>query len=209
MKHSMPRLFCRVMTFALLLPALATAQQQAAAEPGAAAAPAAHSEYVIGPGDALDVFVWRNADLSTRVPVRPDGKISTPLVEDMVAVGKSPTQLARDIEAVLTEYIRTPKVNIIVTEAASANSQVRVVGQAVTPRAIPYREGLTVMDVVIAVGGLSEFAAGNRAKIVRMGAGGKPEEKRVRLRDLLEKGDLRQNLAMLPGDVLVIPETRL
>lgn len=208
MKHSMPRLFCRVVTVALLLPALAMGQQSPSRSDNAAP-PATPSEYVIGPGDALDVFVWRNADLSTRVPVRPDGKISTPLVEDMVAVGKSPTQLARDIEAVLTEYIRTPKVNIIVTEAASANSQVRVVGQAVTPRAIPYREGLTVMDVVIAVGGLSEFAAGNRAKIVRMGPGGKPQEKRVRLRDLLEKGDLRQNLAMLPGDVLVIPETRL
>lgn len=209
MNRSMLGLFRRVLTLglslALLLPAGAIAAQKAAMPE----TPVASSDYVIGPGDALDVFVWRNADLSTRVPVRPDGRISTPLVEDMVAVGKTPTQLARDIENVLTEYIRTPKVNIIVTEAASANSQVRVVGQAVTPRAIPYRDGLTVMDVVIAVGGLSEFAAGNRAKIVRMGGNGKPQEKRVRLRDLLEKGDLRQNLPMQPGDVLVIPETRL
>lgn len=165
-------------------------------------------DYIIGPGDSLDVFVWRNQELSTRVPVRPDGRISTPLVEDMVAVGKTPTQLARDIERVLGEYIRTPTVNIIVTQAASANSQVRVVGQAVTPRALPYRDGLTVMDVVIAVGGLSEYAAGNRAKIVRAGANGKPQEIKVRLRDLLEKGDLRQNPVMQPGDVLVIPESR-
>jgi len=165
-------------------------------------------EYVIGPGDSLDVFVWRNEELSSRIPVRPDGRISTPLVEDMVAVGKTPTQLARDIEKVLGEYIRTPKVNVIVTSAASANSQVRVVGQAVTPRALPYRDGLTVMDVVIAVGGLSEFAAGNRAKIMRENSGGKPKEIKVRLRDLLDKGDLRQNHTMQPGDVLVIPESR-
>jgi polysaccharide export outer membrane protein len=166
------------------------------------------SEYVIGPGDALDIFVWRNQDLTTRVPVRPDGRISTPLVEDMIAVGKTPTQLARDIENVLGQYIRTPKVNVIVTSAASANSQVRVVGQAVTPRALPYRDGLTVMDVVIAVGGLSEYAAGNRAKIVRENANAKPTELKVRLKDLLDKGDMRQNLRMQPGDVLVIPESR-
>ncbi len=166
------------------------------------------SDYIIGPGDTIDVFVWRNTELSTRVPVRPDGRVSTPLVEDMVAVGKTPSQLARDMEKVLAEFIRSPKVNIIVTEAASANSQVRVVGQAVRPRAMPYREGLTVLDAVIEVGGLSEFAAGNRAKLVRKEADGRTSEKRVRLRDLLEKGDMKQNLAMKPGDVLVIPETR-
>jgi polysaccharide export outer membrane protein len=165
-------------------------------------------EYTIGPGDTLDVFVWRNQELSTRVPVRPDGRISTPLVEDMIAIGKTPTQLARDIEMVLAEFIRTPKVNIIVTNAASANSQIRVVGQAVTPRAIPYRDGLTVMDVIIAVGGLSEYAAGNRAKIMRQKSGAKAIEIKVRLRDLLDKGDLRQNYPMQSGDVLVIPESR-
>jgi polysaccharide export outer membrane protein len=166
------------------------------------------SEYVIGPGDSLDIFVWRNQELSARIPVRPDGRISTPLVEDMVAIGKTPTQLARDMESVLSQYVRTPKVNVIVTSAASANSQVRVVGQAVTPRALPYRDGLTVMDVVIAVGGLSEYAAGNRAKIVRANPAGKPSEIKVRLRDLLDKGDMRQNLPMQAGDVLVIPESR-
>jgi polysaccharide biosynthesis/export protein len=182
------------------------AQQQA--EPTSPAPRNGAAEYIIGPGDSLDVFVWRNQELSTRVPVRPDGKISTPLVEDMEAVGKTPTQLARDIEKVLSEFVRTPKVNVIVSSAMSATSQVRVVGQAVTPRALPYREGLTVMDVVIAVGGLSEFAAGNRAKVVRENPGGKPKEIRVRLRDLLDKGDMRQNLPMQPGDVLVIPESR-
>lgn len=168
----------------------------------------AANEYVIGPGDSLDIFVWRNQELSARIPVRPDGRISTPLVEDMVAIGKTPTRLARDIEGVLSEYVRTPKVNVIVTSAASANSQVRVVGQAIKPRALPYRDGLTVMDVVIAVGGLSDYAAGNRAKIVRENPGGKPTEIKVRLRDLLDKGDLRQNVPMRPGDVLVIPESR-
>jgi polysaccharide export outer membrane protein len=179
-----------------------------AEEQVAASGPRTASEYVIGPGDSLDIFVWRNQELSSRIPVRPDGRISTPLVEDMVAIGKTPTQLARDIESVLSQYVRTPKVNVIVTSAASANSQVRVVGQAVTPRALPYRDGLTVMDVVIAVGGLSEYAAGNRAKIVRNNPAGKPSEIKVRLRDLLDKGDMRQNLPMQAGDVLVIPESR-
>ena len=183
----------------------------AAAEPEQATPPPSSestSDYIIGPGDTIDVFVWRNQELSTRVPVRPDGRVSTPLVEDMVAVGKTPSQLARDMEKVLAEFIRSPKVNIIVTEAASANSQVRVVGQAVRPRAMPNREGLTVLDAVIEVGGLSEFAAGNRAKLVRKEADGRTSEKRVRLRDLMEKGDMKQNLAMRPGDVLIIPETR-
>ena len=165
-------------------------------------------DYVIGPGDSLQIFVWRNAELSATVPVRPDGKISTPLVEDMVAVGKTPSQLARDMEAILGEYIRSPKVNVIVATALSTTSQVRVVGQAVNPRALPYRDGLTVLDVVIDVGGLSEFAAGNRAKIVRMTADGRQQDIKVRLEDLLEDGDMSQNLAVQPGDVLIIPESR-
>ena len=181
----------------------------AAQTPAPANAPVeANGEYMIGPGDTLDIFVWRNDELSKSVPVRPDGKISTPLVEDMVAVGKTPTQLARDIEVVLAQYIRSPKVNVIVSEAISASRQVRVVGQAVSPRALPYREGLTVLDVVIAVGGLSEYAAGNRAKVVRAVPNGKPKEIRVRLGDLLNKGDLRSNIELQPGDVLVIPESR-
>lgn len=164
------------------------------------------ADYVIGPGDTLDVFVWRNPDLSTRVPVRPDGKISTPLVEDMVAVGKTTSQLARDVEDVLQKYVRSPKVNIIVGTALSAMSQVIVVGAAANPKALPFREGLRVLDAMLAVGGLSEFAAGNRAKIVRE-ENGKKKEIPIRLKSLLEKGDLTQNIQLKPGDVLVIPES--
>jgi polysaccharide export outer membrane protein len=165
------------------------------------------SEYIIGPGDSLQVFIWRNEELSTTVPVRPDGRISTPLVEDMVAVGKTPSKLARDIEAVLSEYIRSPQVNVIVTNAVSTFSQVRVLGQVTTPQAVPYREGMTVLDAVLAVGGLGEFAAGNRGKIVRV-EGGKQQEIKVRIGDLVNKGDVSQNLPLKPGDVLVVPESR-
>jgi polysaccharide export outer membrane protein len=165
-------------------------------------------DYVIGPGDTLQIFVWRNDELSATVPVRPDGKISTPLVEDVVAVGKTPSQLARHIETILAEFIRTPKVNVIVATALSASSQVRVVGQAMNPRAIPYRDGLTILDVVIDAGGLGEFAAGNRAKLVRKNPDGTHENIKVRLEDLLEDGDMSQNLAVQPGDVLIIPESR-
>lgn len=187
-------------------PSAAQSPEQAAAAPNTGVT--SDTGYMIGPGDTLDIFVWRNDELSKSVPVRPDGKISTPLVEDMVAVGKTPTQLARDIEAVLAQYIRSPKVNVIVSEAISANRQVRVVGQAVSPRALPFHEGLTVLDVVIAVGGLSEYAAGNRAKVVRAVPNGKPKEIRVRLGDLLNKGDLSSNIELEPGDVIVIPESR-
>lgn len=171
-------------------------------------APGVGADYLIGPGDTLEVFVWRNPEFSTRVPVRPDGKISTPLVEDMPAIGKSPTQLARDIERVLGEFVRSPRVNVIVTTAISANSQVRVVGQAVSPRALPYRDGMTVLDVVIEVGGLGEFAAGNRAKLVRRKPGGGTQEIKVKLKDLLDKGDMRQNIPVQPGDILIVPESR-
>ena len=180
-----------------------------AAQDAPAAPPAVNvgSEYIIGPGDTLQVFVWRNPELTTSVPVRPDGKISTPLVEDMVAVGKTPSKLARDIEAVLAEYIRQPQVNIIVSQAVSTFSQVKVIGQVQNPQSIPYREGMTVMDAVLAVGGMTTFAAGNRAKIVRTEPGGQ-KEFRVRLADLVNKGDLSQNLALKPGDVIVVPESR-
>jgi polysaccharide export outer membrane protein len=165
-------------------------------------------DYIIGPGDTLQIFVWRNPDLSTQIPVRPDGKISTPLVENMMAVGKTTSQLARDIEAALQTYVRSPTVNVIVVSALSAMSQVTVVGAAANPKALPYRDGLRVMDAVLAVGGLTQFAAGNRAKIVRE-QDGKSQEIRVRLKNLLEKGDLSQNLLLKPGDVLVIPESFL
>ena len=170
------------------------------------AKPTVDANYIIGPGDTLQVFVWRNSELSATVPVRPDGKISTPLVEDMVAVGKTTSQLARDIETTLEKYVRSPSVNVIVTNALSAMSQVTVVGAITNPKSVPYREGLRVLDVVLEVGGLSQYAAGNRAKIVREESGKKVELK-VKLKRLMESGDLSQNLELRPGDVLVVPES--
>jgi polysaccharide export outer membrane protein len=163
-------------------------------------------DYIIGPGDSLQIFVWRNPELSVTVPVRPDGKITTPLVENMVAVGKSPSTLARDIETTLAEFVRTPQVNVVVGNAASTFSQVKVVGQVRTPQALPYREGLRVLDIVLASGGLTEFAAPNRARIVR-DVKGKTVETKIKLGDLLNKGDLQQNFELKPGDVLIIPQS--
>jgi polysaccharide export outer membrane protein len=165
------------------------------------------NDYVIGPGDVLQVYVWRNPELTVTVPVRPDGKVSTPLVEDMVAVGKTPSILARDIEKVLGEYVRSPQINVIVTQPMAAFSQVKIIGQVVRPQSIAYREGLTVLDAVLAVGGLGPFAAGNRAKVVRQ-ENGKSREIKVKLASLVNGGDMKQNIALLPGDVIVIPESR-
>ena len=166
------------------------------------------TEYRIGPGDVLQVFVWRNPEISTTIPVRPDGKITTPLVTDMVAVGKTPSELAKDIEAVLAEYIRSPEVNIIVENfVGTFNAQIRVVGQAANPQAIAFKDQMTLLDVMIAVGGLGQFAAGNRAKIVRS-RGEDTDEIPVRLDRLMNNGDMRYNVPMLPGDVVIIPESR-
>jgi polysaccharide export outer membrane protein len=164
-------------------------------------------DYIIGPGDTLQVFVWRNPELSSTVPVRPDGKISTPLNEDMVATGKSPSQLARDIEKVLAEFVRSPQVNVIVNAAVSTFSQVKVVGEVKAPQALPYRKGLRVLDVVLATGGINDFAAPNRARIVRV-VNGKTQEIKVKLGKLLNDGDLRQNLELQPGDVFIVPQSR-
>ena len=167
----------------------------------------ARDSYIIGPGDGLQVFVWGHQDLTTSIQVRPDGMISTPLVEDIQAAGKTPTELARDMETVLSEFVRSPTVTIIVQSFVGEYAQqIRVVGQAAQPQALSYRAGMTVLDVVIAVGGLSEFAAGNRARVVRRQDGQEVTIK-VRLNDLLNKGDMEQNLRMLPGDVLIIPES--
>ncbi|MBS0377872.1 MAG: polysaccharide export protein [Proteobacteria bacterium] len=191
-------------------PAGATAPAGAAAGTGASpaspAAPAVSPDYIIGPGDTLQVFVWRNPELSVSVPVRPDGKISTPLVEDMVAVGKTAPQLARDMEGVLAEYVRTPKVNIIVTTAASAFSLVKVVGQVAHPMALPYREGMTVLDAVLEVGGLGQFASGNRSKLIRV-VNGKETVIHIKLADLVNSGDIKENIPLKPGDVLVVPQS--
>jgi polysaccharide export outer membrane protein len=164
--------------------------------------------YIVGPGDSLQIFVWRNPELTTTVPVRPDGKITTPLVQDMVAVGKTPSELAKDIETVLAEYIRQPQVNVIVAIPVSAFSQVKVIGQVRTPMSLPHRDGMRVLDAVLASGGLAEFAAGNRAKIVRKQQDGKTVEMKVRISDLVNRGDMSHNLELRPGDVLVIPESR-
>jgi polysaccharide biosynthesis/export protein len=187
-------------------PACNAANEAPKPAPTDTAAPVvADSQYIIGPGDVLQVYVWRNPELSVTVPVRPDGMVSSPLVENMVAVGKTPSLLARDMEVVLGEFVRSPKVNIIVTQPASTFSQVRVVGQVVRPQAVPYREGITVLDVVLQVGGLGPFAAGNRAKVVRQ-VDGKNVEIDVKLNRLINGGDMRQNIVMKPGDVLVVPE---
>ena len=176
--------------------------------PGAATTVApVPADYRIGPGDTLKVYVFQNEELSVTVPVRPDGKISTPLVEDMVAVGKTPSQLARDMEKSLGEYVKAPKVNVEVMIAVSVYSQVKVIGQVKTPQALPYRDGMTVLDAVLAVGGLGQFAAGNRAHIVRS-ENGKQTEIKVKLDALVNSGDMKQNVLLKPGDVLVVPETR-
>lgn len=164
------------------------------------------SEYLIGPGDVLQVFVWRNPEISVTVPVRPEGKISTPLVEDMMAAGKTPTRLARDIERVLSRYIKSPVVTVIVTDfVGTFGEQIRVVGQATNPRSLAYRSNMTLLDVMIEVGGLTEYAAGNRAKIIRK-VGERETKIAARLEDLLQQGDIRANVKMMPGDILIIPE---
>ena len=164
------------------------------------------TEYRIGSSDTLQIFVWRNPELSTSVPVRPDGRISVPLIEDLPVSGKTPTQLARDIEKALGVYIQEPIVTVIVSSFSGPfEDQLRVVGEAQQPQGLAYLETMTLIDVMIAVGGLTDFAAGNRAAIIRV-VDGKPKRFRVRLEDLLNDGDMTQNVLMQPGDVLVIPE---
>lgn len=163
--------------------------------------------YLIGPGDQVQIFVWRNPEVSQSVTVRPDGKISTPLVEDLQASGKTPTQLARDLEKALETYIRQPIVTVIVAGGIGPYSeQIRVVGQATTPQAIAYKRKMTLLDVMIAVGGLTEFADGNKAKVVRI-VDGEQKEYVARVDDLLNDGDINANVDMLPGDILIIPES--
>lgn len=190
----------------LILAPLVFAAPKRSHSQAAPAKSAVGKNYVIGPGDTLEVFVWRNPELTTTVPVRPDGKITTPLVQDMVAVGKTPTQLAHDIEKVLSEYVRNPMVDVIVTKPASAFSQVKVIGQVNKPQAEAYRAGMTVLDAVLAAGGLTKFAAGNRAQLIRK-EHGKEVHKRIKLGDLMNDGDMSQNLKLRPGDVIVVPES--
>lgn len=163
-------------------------------------------DYLIGPGDQLDIFVWRNPELTQSVPVRPDGKISVPLVEDLPAADKTATQLAREIEHALSKFVRDPLVTVIVSNFQGVyQTQVRVVGQAAQPKALPYRDNMTLLDVMIAVGGLTEFAAGNRSKLVRT-VDGQTVQATVRLEDLIRDGDISANVPVAPGDVIIIPE---
>jgi polysaccharide export outer membrane protein len=165
------------------------------------------SQYLIGPGDAVNIIVWRNPEVSMSVPVRPDGKITTPLVEDLPAAGKTSTALARDIEKALSKYIQQPVVTVVVTTfVGNYDEQIRVIGQATKPQALPYRRNMSLMDVMIAVGGTTEFAAGNRASLIR-NVDGKQQRFNVRLDDLIKEGDISANVPMRPGDVLVIPES--
>ena len=182
-------------------------EQLRAAPTDASAATATAPDYLIGPLDRLEVFVWRAPELSTGVTVRPDGRISTPLVSDMVASGKTPSQLANDLEGALSEYVRAPQVTVIVSNFSSTfDQQVRVLGEAQQPIALPFQAGMTVLDVMVAVGGLTEFAAGNRAVLIR-GQGEDRQSYRLRLNDLLRKGNISANVPVLPGDVILIPES--
>lgn len=162
--------------------------------------------YIIGPGDNVNIQVWRNPELSMSVPVRPDGRLTGPLVEDLVAMGKTPTALARDVEKELAKFIRDPVVTIIVTSFVGPYSeQIRVIGQAAKPQILPYKQKMTVLDVMIAVGGLTDFADGNGASILRTSEGNK--QYGVRLKDLVKRGDVSANVEMKPGDVLIIPQS--
>jgi polysaccharide export outer membrane protein len=162
--------------------------------------------YKIGPLDAVNVVVWRNPELTLSVPVRPDGKITAPLIEDLPALGKDPTTLARDIEKALSKYIRDPVVTVIVTSFNGPYpEQIRVVGEAQKPQALPYRQGMTVLDVMIAVGGLTDFADGNKASILRTSEGGRQYS--VRLKDLVKRGDISANVDVKPGDILLVPQS--
>ena len=172
-------------------------------------APTGASEYVIGAGDTLSVFVWRNNDLSEGgVAVRPDGRISVPLVNEIVAAGKTPPQLAHEIEDGLKKFVQDPLVTVIVRSFVGPSSrQVRIVGEATDPQALPYRDGMTLLDVMIATKGVTKYAAGNRAVIVRAGPDGKEHNISVRLNDLIASGDTSQNIEMQPGDTLIIPQS--
>lgn len=164
-------------------------------------------DYLIGPGDNVNIFVWGLPELSSSVPVRPDGKITTPLIEDVPATGLTPTELAREMEEVLSTYVLDPVVTVIVTGFVGPyNQQVRVVGEAVNPQGVPYREDMTALDLMIQVGGLTDFAAGNKASVVRV-VDGQPKQFNVRLNDLIKRGRIEANVYMLPGDILIIPET--
>ena len=171
-----------------------------------AAASSSDYRYLIGPGDTVNIVVFRNPDLSMTVPVRPDGKIAAPLVEDLPAIGKDSTTLARDIEKALSKFIRDPVVTVVVTSFVGPYSeQIRVVGEAAKPQVLSYKQKMTLLDVMIAVGGVTDFADGNAASILRTSEGNKQYS--VRIKDLLKRGDVSANVEMKPGDVVIIPQS--
>jgi len=171
--------------------------------PTAAATP--DYNYIIGPGDSVNIIIWRNPELSMSVPVRPDGKITSPLIEDLPALGKDSTTLARDMEKALAKYVRDPVVTVIVTNFNGPYSeQIRIIGEATRPQALAYRQKMTLLDVMIAVGGITDFANGNAATILRTTEG---KQYNVRIRDLIKRGDVSANVDMKPGDVLIIPQS--
>lgn len=199
----------KIAAMLLLLSPIAAQAQNSSAAPSTPSSTTANvaADYQIGPGDELQIFVWKNPDLSVTLPVRPDGKISTPLVADMQAQGKTPTDLAASLRTALSKYVQDPVVTVLVKQVAAPASaaSIRVIGAAATPKSVPYRAGLTVLDVLIEVGGLNTYAAGNDAQIIRTQNGasrGIP----VHLRDLMKGGDLKANVQLMPGDVIRIPE---
>ena len=193
----------RVLALMVMVPLLASCATKYPPAPAAATSP--DYRYVIGPLDTVNVIVWRNPELSMAVPVRPDGRISTPLVEDTPALGRNPTELARDLEQALGKYIRDPVVTVIVTSfLGPSNEQIRIVGEAAKPQAVAFRQNMTLLDVIIVAGGLTDFADGNNAVLVR----GSEQNKQynVRLGDLVRRGDISANVDVKPGDVLIIPQ---
>lgn len=206
-----PMLFAHILarcSLAALLSVFALLSACTTAPLPAAPAQAATADYsyIIGAGDNVNIIVWRNPELGMSVPVRPDGKVSAPLVDELVAQGKTPPELARDIEKKLSTYVRDPVVTVIVTGFVGPYSeQIRVVGEAARPLALPYKQRMTVLDVMIAVGGLTDFADGNKAIIQRVSDGNK--QYNVRLKDLIKRGDISANVEMRPGDILIIPQS--
>ncbi|HEV7814405.1 MAG TPA: XrtA/PEP-CTERM system exopolysaccharide export protein [Janthinobacterium sp.] len=195
----------KMIVYALACGILAACAGRPLSRPNEEAAP--EGDYLIGAGDSVNIIVWRNPEVSMTVSVRPDGKITTPLVEDLPASGKTSSELARDIEKALGKFIQQPVVTVVVIGFVGPYSeQIRVIGEAAKPQALPYRQGMSLMDVLIAVGGVTDFAAGNKASIIRS-RDGKQQKLTVRLDDLLKDGDISANMAMRPGDILLIPES--
>jgi polysaccharide biosynthesis/export protein len=185
---------------------LAACSSMSSHPPAPTAVDAPSLRYKIGPLDTLNIVVWRNPELSSTVTVRPDGFISTPLVEDMQAAGRNPADLSRDVEKALSKYIRDPVVSIVVAGFQGVYSdQIRIVGEAAKPQTVPYRQNMTILDVMIQAGGMTDFADGNGAVLIRGSEGGK--QYGVRLKDLLKRGDISANVGMMPGDIIIVPQS--